>query len=83
MSRDTRFFLIVCCAFALLVAAGQTGSGIALLVAWIGFVVAWLSQIKIADTHSRLFGPVWLRRAIYASIAVLSLAVPMVGALSA
>jgi hypothetical protein len=82
VSRDTRFFLVVSFAIALMVAASKTDSGTFALIAWFVFPLAWLSQIKIADTHSRLLGPIWLRRTVYAGIAVAWAAIPMSAALS-
>jgi hypothetical protein len=49
------------------------------LAAWTGVGLAWIPQYSVADRAQRPFGPVWFRRAIYASIGVMWLIFPLLG----
>jgi len=62
-----------------LIAAVQTASRALVLAAWVGVGLAWISQYSVADRAQRLFGPVWLRRAIYVSIGIMWLLLPLLG----
>jgi hypothetical protein len=74
---DRRFLLVVSGAIFALIAAVQTVSRGLVLAAWIGVGLAWISQLNVADGAQRLFGPVWFRRAIYVSIGIMWLILPL------
>jgi len=78
-SVDGRFLLVVSGAILVLIAAVQTASRSLVLAAWIGVGLAWISQLGVADRARRLFGPVWFRRAIYVSIGIMWLLLPLPG----
>ena len=78
-SVDRRFLLVVSGAILVLIAAVQTASRSLVLAAWIGVGLAWISQLGVADRARRLFGPVWFRRAIYVSIGIMWLLLPLPG----
>ena len=78
MSPETRFFLLMVGLFGAVYAAGRIGSGALGTGALIAIAVVFLAHIRLADTSTRVFGPIWLRRAQWgAAGGILLLAVLM------
>ena len=68
MTRDeTRFSVLMICAFAACYAAAQLGSETVTTVALIVLPLVFLAHIRVADTSHGVYGPVWLRRAQWAA----------------
>jgi hypothetical protein len=63
MTRETRWFVLMACLLAALYVANRIGSQTAGTVLLIAFALVFLAHIRVADTSTRIRGPIWLRRA--------------------
>jgi hypothetical protein len=65
---ETRLFVLMIGVFAALYAATKIHSETFSTVVLIVFPLVFLAHIRAADTSSRVFGPIWLRRLQWALI---------------
>ena len=77
--EETRFFVLMMCVFAALFAGARIDSEPMKTAILIVFALVFLAHIRLADTSTRFYGPVWLRRAQWAAVGGLLLAAVLLG----